>query len=190
MEEIKKWFIGLTSMQVLGLGILNYFICMFILFFCLYGLKADIAVSFILGILPSAYFFYLGQIRKTHILSKLVKEKEQISRNYELAKDKLRQQPSDNKLREKALQSGREYYKSLRNGQLSIYDEQAINNDLAAVAPVSQANNTLQSNIDKADENNQSDIVAKLEKLKQLKDKGMITESEFEAKKKDLINKM
>ena len=107
-----------------------------------------------------------------------------------MTKDKLRQQPSNNKLREKALKAGREYYKSLRNGQLSIYDEQAINNDLAAVAPVAQINNTIQPNINKSEDNGQSDIIAKLEKLKQLKDKGIITESEFETKKKDLIDRM
>ena len=132
----------------------------------------------------------LCNVRTAYVLSQAVRKKEQIRKNYESAKNKLRQQPSNNQLREKALQDGREYYKSLRNGVLIIYDEQAITNDLAAVAPVSQTNNIVQPNINKADDNSQSDIVAKLEKLNLLKDKGMITESEFEAKKKDLIDRM
>jgi hypothetical protein len=190
MEEIEEWFIDLTNMQVLGLGILSYFVCMFILLFCIFALRFDVIFSCILGVLPSVYFAYLGKVRISYILSQVAQKKEQIKKNYESSRNKLRQQPSNNQLREKALQAGREYYKSLRNGVLSIYDEQAITNDLAAVAPVSQINNTVQPNINKADDNSQSDIVAKLEKLNLLKDKGMITESEFEAKKKDLIDRM
>lgn len=35
--------------------------------------------------------------------------------------------------KQKALQAGRAYYKAKRGGRLTIYDEQAITNDLAAI---------------------------------------------------------
>jgi hypothetical protein len=153
-------------------------------------LPVFLAFMGIFNILAWLPFFYCSLRIFCFILSDAAKVKEQFKNNYELAKDNLRQQPNDNYLRERALQAGRQYYKSLRNGVLSIYDEQAITNDLAAVAPVSQTNNIVQPNLNKSDDNSQSDIVAKLEKLNLLKDKGMITESEFEAKKKDLIDRM
>jgi predicted membrane protein len=195
MEEIEAWFIDLTNMQVLGLGILVFlspfvFILLWAAIRVIVGDFIASTVSIFSFIFLYVYFLRLCNVRTAYVLSQAVRKKEQIRKNYESAKNKLRQQPSNNQLREKALQDGREYYKSLRNGVLSIYDEQAITNDLAAVAPVSQTNNIVQPNIDKADDNSQSDIVVKLEKLNLLKDKGMITESEFEAKRKDLIDKM
>lgn len=33
-----------------------------------------------------------------------------------------------------ALELGRKYYKSLRNGRLTLYDEQAIANDIASIS--------------------------------------------------------
>ena len=133
-------------------------------------LPVFLAFMGIFNILAWLPFIYCSLRIILFLSSETAKVKQSKSEYYELAKDKLRQQPNDNYLRENALKAGREYYKSLRNGQLSIYDEQAINNDLAAVAPVSQTNNTVQLNKNKADENSQSDIVAKSEKLKQLKE--------------------
>ena len=195
MEEIEEWFIDLTNMQVLGLGILVLlspfvFILLWAAIRIIVGDFIASTVSIFSSIFLYVYFLRLCNVRTAYVLSQAVRKKEQIRKNYESAKNKLRQQPSNNQLREKALQDGREYYKSLRNGVLSIYDEQAITNDLAAVAPVSQTNNIVQPNINKADDNSQSDIVAKLEKLKELKDKGIISESEFESKKKELIDRM
>lgn len=185
MNKIKEWFIDLTDKQVLGLAFLNLFVWFpFITLLCGFIFSnIGFLIGLILSVLSFVYLFYLYQIRKSLFLSN-------IKENYEFAKKKLRQQPKNNQLREKALQAGREYYKSLRNGVLSIYDEQAITNDLSSIASVSQTDNTVQPSINKADDNSQSDIVSKLEKLKQLKDKGIITESEFESKKKDLLDSL
>jgi hypothetical protein len=196
MEKIKDWYIGLTDKQAAGVAVLLVCISPFayILLFLVLRIVIDDTVCLVifglLYIYSFVYWLYLDRIRDVYVLSKSEKEKQQIKKVYELAKNKLRQQPSNNQLREKALQAGREYYKSLRNGQLSIYDEQAITNDLAAVAPISQANNTVKPNTNQSDENSQSDIVVKLEKLNLLKNKGIISQSEFEAKKKDLIDRM
>lgn len=39
-----------------------------------------------------------------------------------------------------ALEAGRRYYSSVRGGKLSIYDEQAITNDLATMDEISKKN--------------------------------------------------
>lgn len=64
---------------------------------------------------------------------KLSHEYVKISQEYVMAKENLRANPKDSLLREAALVAGRRYYASLRNGQLSIYDEQALNNDLLTI---------------------------------------------------------
>jgi energy-converting hydrogenase Eha subunit C len=56
-----------------------------------------------------------------------------LAHEYEAAKDALRNNPGNVKFREGALYAGRKYYASLRDGVLSIYDEQAISNDLNAI---------------------------------------------------------
>jgi Zn-dependent protease with chaperone function len=56
-----------------------------------------------------------------------------IATEYENAKDALRKKPGNVKLREAALAAGRNYYASLRDGTLSIYDEQALSNDLNTI---------------------------------------------------------
>ena len=52
---------------------------------------------------------------------------------YETAKEKLRKNPQDSLMREAVLLAGRQYYANLRNGQLSIYDKQALANDLSTI---------------------------------------------------------
>jgi hypothetical protein len=59
--------------------------------------------------------------------------KKQIFLRYEETKAQLRQNPNDLNAREAMLKAGREYYASLRKGTLSIYDEQAIANDMNAI---------------------------------------------------------
>ncbi|NHB69905.1 SHOCT domain-containing protein [Perlabentimonas gracilis] len=74
----------------------------------------------------------------------------------------------------KALAIGRRYYSYLRNGKLSIYDEQAINNDINTITEGSKNNFT---------------HIDQLEKLSNLKEKGVITEEEFLLEKAKLINR-
>jgi hypothetical protein len=103
------------------------------------------------------------------------------------AKDRLLEEPSNNKLRDLALQAGREYYASLRGGRLTIYDEQAIANDLSSIIPTIPQ-------VDKASEHEsyigKNDIAEKIQKLLELKNSGLISETEFEDKKKKLIDQM
>ena len=95
--------------------------------------------------------------------------------------------PYDNRLRDSALQAGRKYYASLRGGILTIYDEQAIANDLASITPIlpetSQARNT-------KIETSSDDVTIKLQKLSELRDLGLISELEFENKRKKILDEI
>jgi hypothetical protein len=77
----------------------------------------------------------------------------------------------------RALQAGRAYYAAIRDGgKLTVYDEQAINNDLATM-PASQVNPT-----------KKLDSVTQLEKLFELKEKGVLTEQEYQNQKAKILN--
>ncbi len=53
---------------------------------------------------------------------------------YESAKSQLRQNPGSSQAREAMLKAGREYYSCIREGGApTIYDEQAMNNDMKAI---------------------------------------------------------
>ncbi|MBK7885175.1 MAG: hypothetical protein IPJ81_16330 [Chitinophagaceae bacterium] len=76
-----------------------------------------VAVLVIIAIIIIYYFFRASKSHTTKV-SKLKED-------YQLA---LR----DNN-KQLALKLGREYYSALRNGTLTLYDEQAIANDLASI---------------------------------------------------------
>lgn len=111
----------------------------------------------------------------------------QLSSKYLFAKERLMEDPYDNRLRDLALQAGRKYYASLRGGTLTIYDEQAIANDLASITPVLPQPNEIR--------NSQSsfvndDVVTKLQKLVELKNSGLISDIEFEAKRQKILDQI
>lgn len=86
-------------------------------------LRFILALS-LLGLLPIGVVFWLISNAKER--AKKVQE-------YEDAKEALRKNTGDARLREAALNAGRSYYASLRHGVLSIYDEQALTNDLSMI---------------------------------------------------------
>jgi hypothetical protein len=65
--------------------------------------------------------------------NRLAQEQTRLAQEYEDAKDVLRKNPEKIELRELALNAARQYYASLRDGTLTIYDEQAISNDLSII---------------------------------------------------------
>ena len=111
----------------------------------------------------------------------------QLGDKYLSAKERLMEDPYDNRLRDSALQAGRKYYSSLRGGILTIYDEQAIANDLSSITPIlpetSQARNT-------KIETSSDDVTIKLQKLSELRDLGLISELEFENKRKKILDEI
>jgi len=111
----------------------------------------------------------------------------QLSDKYFFAKERLMKAPYDNRLRDLALKAGREYYASLRGGVLTIYDEQAIANDLAAITSVlSQPNESRNSESNVIND----DVATKLQKLVELKDLGLISDIEFEAKRQKILDQI
>ena len=74
----------------------------------------------------------------------------------------------------KALIAGRAYYSYLRKGTLTIYDEQAINNDI----------NTM-----KMDSKNNNEYIEQLERLANLKNQGILSEEEFINEKSKILNR-
>jgi hypothetical protein len=85
-----------------------------------------IIILLFLLIIGSLIFWLYSNAQKRAETLKLEKE-------YEMTKELLRQNPKNSRQREQMLIAGRKYYSSLRNGILSIYDEQAISNDLSAI---------------------------------------------------------
>jgi len=74
----------------------------------------------------------------------------------------------------KALIAGRAYYSHLRKGTLTIYDEQAINNDI----------NTM-----KVDSKGNVEYIEQLERLANLKNQGILSEEEFLKEKSKILNR-
>lgn len=123
--------------------------------------------------------------------SKNYDRQNKLKQEYEDFKYKLSQNPQNQELRQLTLQKARDYYSSLRNdGRLTIYDEQAIQNDLSLIINSSNNSYTQQSNDNSIENKDNSDSLAKLEKLKHLKDKGLITEADYEAKKQKILDEL
>lgn len=64
----------------------------------------------------------------------LTEHSEAMKQKYEEAKEKVRTDPDDKLAREQMVEAGRAYYSCLRDdGKPTIYDEQAVANDLKAI---------------------------------------------------------
>jgi uncharacterized membrane protein len=92
-----------------------------------------ISVLTLLGLYLKSYF-------------NLINKQKKLAKAYEAAKDILRKNPKNSQLREAVLSTGRKYYSSLRDGVyvdgiLTIYDEQAISNDLNTIIGSNPNNN-------------------------------------------------
>ncbi|MCY1633946.1 SHOCT domain-containing protein [Marinifilum sp. D737] len=81
--------------------------------------------------------------------------------------------------RQKALAAGREYYRFFRSdGKITIYDEQAIDNDMKMMPPEKVSVVVDQSN----------NVIDQLERLAKLKENGTLSESEFLEQKIKILN--
>ena len=150
-----------------------------------------ILVAFIVNVVnPNALVAVITISVVVIIFVAYFKEKDvqaQLGDKYFFAKERLMEYPYDNKLRDLALQAGRKYYASLRDGILTIYDEQAIANDLASITPILPQSNEIR-NRESSVVNN--DVVTKLQKLVELKDSGLISDIEFEAKRQKILDQI
>lgn len=109
-------------------------------------------------------------------------EKLNLKENYDKALKNLAKEPSNISLRVEALNAGRAYYSSKREDKkLTIFDEQAIQNDLAPF--YTSSNNS-------ANSNESNNVYKDIKALAKLKDKGILTEDEFNEKKRVLLGKI
>jgi hypothetical protein len=103
---------------------------------------------------------------------------------------KLKASPSDANLREKALASGRAYVQAAREGgQRTIFDEMMLMNDLNAVAGGTVTLPETKT-AQKAKAEAVKSVADRLNELQALKDSGLITEDEFNAKRAAILDKM
>jgi len=165
---------AVASVFILGLGAIFLWAFSSLGYF---NLGSFIAISMVLFIF---WAFFT-------VILKVGAYQQKLKKQYEDALDALRKSPSNNKLRTTALLAGRKYFEALRNGTLSIYDEQRIANDLAAIATVPQHNNK----DNEVNNNNSSDDIAiKLQKLSDLKSTGLISEIEFQENRKKILDQI
>lgn len=118
------------------------------------------------------------------ILVILVKISLTLRGKYEEAKDKLRKRPFDTNLRSLAVVAGRNYSVFLRGvGLNSFFNEQSIANDLQAIGDPA-IGNAIEA------KPQSSDASVKLQKLSELKKSGLISEVEFEEKRKKILDQI
>lgn len=111
-----------------------------------------------------------------------IMDKLKLKENYDKALKNLAKEPTNISLRVEALNAGRAYYSNKRNDKkLTIYDEQAIQNDLAPYYTNSNKS---------ANSNEGNNVYKDIEELAKLKDKGILTEDEFNEKKRVLLAKI
>lgn len=101
---------------------------------------------------------------------------EPIKEKYDELLEQLKNDSNNAELKKKVLEVGREYYSTCRtDGKLTIYDEQAIQNDITAHCIENNSTNTIYNDI---------------ERLAKLKEKGILTEEEFLEKKQELLRQI
>ncbi|WP_242055197.1 MULTISPECIES: hypothetical protein [Nostocales] len=99
-----------------------------VIFLILSGWLSEIVLSLFPLIIFCLIFYLIFSYA-----NKLGKQRTKVTHAYEYAKEALRKNPRDVILRETALNAGRKYYATIRGGILSIYDEQALANDLSMI---------------------------------------------------------
>jgi hypothetical protein len=92
-----------------------------------------IVIALVICFVIAFFIYLLVQVALSSSDKEERDKKERIFLQYEAAKAVLRGNPNDLELREYALVAARIYYSSLRGGTLTIYDEQAISNDLLMI---------------------------------------------------------
>lgn len=127
LTEVGLWGVFQRLSQKQKIGLTLTLTLLIILLFWSGWLSLILRFSFaliILALLPISVVFWLVSNAK---------KRAKKAQEYEDIKEALRKNPKDARLREAALNAGRSYYASLRHGVLSIYDEQALNNDLSMI---------------------------------------------------------
>lgn len=103
-------------------------VMLLVIFLILSGWLSKLVLSFFPLIMFCLIVYLIGSY-----VNERDKQRAKVTQAYEDAKEALRKNPRDVILRETALNAGRKYYATIRGGILSIYDEQALTNDLSMI---------------------------------------------------------
>ena len=102
---------------------------------------------------------------------------------YSTALNELRNDPTNPNLHEKALMAGRIYSAATREGKgVTLFDETALANDIRAVTANASQTTTI---------NNTSSVLTldeRINALKKMKESGLLSDEEFEQKRKNILD--
>lgn len=113
------------------------------------------------------------------------KQKERARSEYYACLERLKQSPGDPQLHQAALELGRDYSRCTRKGNVALYDEVALMNDInAACAGGGKAG--AQVEVGSA----ASSLTDRLEKLESLRQRGLVTQEEYSAKRAKLLDEI
>lgn len=131
---LRRWRKFKTVEKIITLGLLSGFVFFNVVFLSelwseIFGILLIIAA---LAFIAYVAFLILQEINNQ--AKRKAEEQERLAKEYESSKQALKRNPQDSNFREAVLKAGRAYYSALRGKNiLTIYDEQAINNDLLAI---------------------------------------------------------
>lgn len=130
-------------------------------------------------------FFLVLLIVPIVILDQQRKQKERARAEYYAALELLKQSPTDPQLHQAALELGRDYSRCTRKGNVALYDEVALMNDInAACAGAGKAG--VQVVVGSA----ASSLTERLEKLESLRQRGLVTQEEYSTKRAKLLDEI
>jgi hypothetical protein len=99
-------------------------------------------------------------------------------RDYAKALEEFRSNPTDATLRARVLAAGRTVYGMRRGGAVTVYDEMALSNELAAAASGAPMRPAPQS------------VEQRLERLEALREKGLVSDEEYAKKRQEILDSL
>ncbi len=150
----------------------------------------------IIGMIIGVMLFIFMCVGIANTAKKANEAKKKAEEDYKEALDELRGDPTNAILRQNALKLGRIYSNLARDAKgVTIFDEVALMNDINAVCggatnitgtPVSNITQPLPSSTPATS----LSIEERLNKLSELREKGLINEQEYEEKKKKILDEI
>jgi hypothetical protein len=126
-----------------------------------------------------AFLAFIGVIVFVVVIS--IQKRNQTKQDYEAALDQYRGNPTDQRLRQSALEAGRLYSRNTANGYGNFsFDELAIRNDLDSIAMAAT----------RAPEPTKPSIEARFQTLDSLLNRGIITETEYQNRRAAILDEV
>jgi hypothetical protein len=141
--------------------------------------QADIVFG---GVSVGKLAFCSSRCRKQY--DEYVAELQQAEAAYQSALARLRETPTNPEIKQETLAAGRNYAALTRRGlrsSITVFDEVALSNDIQAACAGAQVITAPAESLN---------IEQRLERLETLRRKGLISESEYQAKRSDLVREL